>query len=126
MMERNDYINKVAEQNSFSVPDGYFERFVPELMDKLPQRAFVTELRPRRRLMKIRIVACAACILAGAVSALFYFNRTSLSGHTHVTGAGSQYVSSVETEAYDDAVADYAMIDNTDIYAYLSEGVSEY
>lgn len=124
MMNKEEYIKgKMGKTNPFRVPEGYFDDFASQLMDNLPQR----ELRaiPVRRNLMMRtlrpVLYAAACLCIAIFSVTVYF--TKISGDNEVkTGnnVAAVHTNNVAAETYDEAVADYVMIDNADIYAYLS------
>lgn len=112
------FINdKFGKQQPFKVPEGYFENFAEQLMANLPEQknASVVEMKSSS-IKKLRPLAVAAASIAIAVSAItIYF-------HNHesqpATIAHSQQMKSVNTSSFDQ-MADYAMMDNEDVYAAL-------
>ena len=46
MEEENRILKKVGTRNPFNVPEGYFEGFTQELMDKLPEKEFISYQEP--------------------------------------------------------------------------------
>lgn len=108
----------------FKVPEHYFEDFSSRLMARLPEQAAtpvipIREHRPVQRRGQLMAVAAAfAGLIVGGAAVWFSSDETSQSvAHTAP-------VENVPTEsAYGgsfDELADYAMLDNEDIYAYVS------
>ena len=96
--------NKVGQGNPFKVPEGYFEQLTSQVMNQLPEK-------------KGRWLYAAACVAAIAVLGLtFMFNNRQAVEQQSLTAS----VSAVERDYMDEA-ADYALIDNAEIYACLSE-----
>lgn len=123
MMERDRQgMGKMPTGYPFRVPEGYFDGFASQVMDRLPERTPV-ELKAvggtRHRLWAW--IAAAACVCVGIFSTAMYFAKTDSASHS---GAGNEAIAHSATSVYDtdeDAFADYVMIDNADIYAYLTD-----
>lgn len=131
MENEEKYIReKAGRENHFRVPEGYFEQLTERVMSQLPEHAKVTPLsepakmaamsEPQRKSHKVKFrlwYYAAACIAAIAVMGITY--------QYHQEGADEQpVVAAVETNtenSYIDEVADYAMLDNSEIYAYLAD-----
>ena len=89
-----------GQQNPFRVPEGYFENFNERLLARLPQQQ-----QPRKvvRLMpRVWRYAAAIVVVLGVGSALYLNHKTA-------------------QEEYYNQVLDYAMVDNMEIAAYLTE-----
>jgi hypothetical protein len=125
-MEREEeYIHsKFGKQQPFRVPEGYFDQFANQLMQQLPEReepsAKVVRMRPRFRWQRLASVAAAACL--GVVlynvanRSLSSSSEQQLAAQVATLQAGQSAVSQSEF----DQMADYAMIDVGDMYAYVS------
>lgn len=122
MIKEEKYlVDRFGKKQPFSVPEGYFDQFASQFMENLPEReeeAVVVRLDSHSRWSTIRrwsVAACLAIALAGA--GMWAFQGES----PKATGAAdaSQFASSNYNTAIDQA-ADYAMMDNGDIYAYVS------
>lgn len=123
---------KFGQQNHFQVPEGYFDKFMTDIMQQLPEQettAIEVKLsdtkkawiRPMRRLA---IAASFAALLFGA--ATFYksgsqSNQASSDMQTAKMEKVADSQSAENDEYYIDEMANYAMLDNSDIYAYLIE-----
>ncbi|MCR5130125.1 MAG: hypothetical protein K6C10_01520 [Prevotella sp.] len=113
--EEKFLIENFGKQNHFRVPEGYFDDFADKLMASLPEReeqqAKVVEMKPKRKFVRYAVAAAFAVLIAGVG---VQFARNSQDNAEPVKMAATQYESPV------DQMADYVMIDNGDIYAYVS------
>ena len=123
---------KFGQQNHFQVPEGYFDKFMTDIMEQLPEQETTAVevklsdtkkawIRPMRRLA---IAASFAALLFGA--ATFYksgsqSNQASSEIQTAKMEKVADSQSAENDEYYIDEMANYAMLDNSDIYAYLIE-----
>lgn len=123
MMNEEQYIkSRLGEKNPFRVPDGYFDSFATELMQKLPEQTQSEQIQPEKqkpsRLVTLRPwLYAAACLFVALFTATIFFVAPDDS---------SQQVATTTTatdDTYVDDAADYLMADNIDIYACLA---SEY
>ena len=98
-----------GRQNPFRVPEGYFEGFNERLFARLPQTKQAKVVSLRRNLWRY---AAAIVVVLGVGSAL-YWNR----------GIAPTLALSEEAaqEQYFNDALDYAMVDNMEIAAYLTE-----
>lgn len=110
---------RMGEGNPFKVPEGYFDHFATQLMDRLPAEdatpmpaqpsAIVRHLRP--------LLYAAASVVLVFISATVYFNGPDSQNAEHSVAVAT--MGEVSDDAYIDEAADYAMVDNYDIYACL-------
>ena len=109
MMNEEKYLEeRLSKKNPFQVPEGYFDSFTEQVMRQIPERQQGT----RRMLLRPWMYA-AACLVAIVFSVALYFSK--------IAPDAPELPQVVVTESYIDEAADYAMIDNTDIYACLAE-----
>lgn len=104
MIEEEKHLREtVGTRNAFRVPEGYFEQFTAQVMEQLPeqQKARTTMLRPW-------LYAAACTVVAMVMGVTYYWHQNT----TDDMMADSNYY---------EEVADYAMIDNIDIYACLAD-----
>lgn len=122
MMKDEEFIrSRAGSRNPFRVPEGYFEGFASQVMDRLPDREpRVIPLR-RQRLRALRPLLYAAACVCVAVFCLTAYLMTDGSSEASDGDmmASSQY-QNTSFSTYEDDILDCAMMDNTDIYAYLS------
>lgn len=108
---------KEKKQNCFSVPDGYFEQLVPEIMQHIPQQPVKRRIRfelPAR----VAVAACLVGVVMG-LSSYVYFHNKQIDLSKQVQASGMNMENNAQY-SYQDAVMDYAMMDNTDIYACIT------
>ena len=107
MENEEKYIReKVGQKNPFTVPEGYFDQLTSQVMSQLPER------RQKSRVVQLRKwFYAAACVAALVVTAVTF--------HFHEVDAPQQQMA--VSESYIDEAADYAMLDNMDIYQLLVE-----
>lgn len=101
MIQEEQYLEEaIGRKDGFRVPEGYFNQLTASVMSQLPER------KARTKVLYSWLYA-AACIIAVAVmSVTYYMHQQSTDDMT----ADSNY--------YEEA-ADYAMLDNMDIYACM-------
>lgn len=130
MINEEEYLNsRMGKRNPFTVPEGYFEQLTQQVMDKIPQAA-TTEMKPARKPAKVAVMKrlrpwlyAAACICIGVFIAAIAFNNRS---ETAANQPAAQQIAANEptdynyySDTYINEEADYAMIDNQEIYACL-------
>jgi len=116
-MEEEKYVReKLGQKNPFCVPDGYFEQLTLNVMSQLPEeKATVVEMPKRRRWLR-PLVAAAACAAVMMVGVTAWQHRSDAQQTEQQT-----VVAQTQSDDYFDHLADYAMVDNEDIYASLME-----
>lgn len=120
MKEEGFIKEKVGTKNPFRVPDGYFDDFASQMIWKLPQReAHIIPMRSSRKWMLRPIFYAAACICVAVLCLAAYFTKMPSQTDSYGNDLAATH-SYKPAYTYDDEVLDYAMIDNSDIYAYLS------
>lgn len=144
-MEHNDelYLKQtVGNRNPFRVPEGYFEQFAEQVMQQLPdreqpvaqQQPLHATLRPsgqrsslsraRRVQMRPWFYAAACTALALMLGVSYYFMQpqtTSVDPAPIAAAPAASATYAASDNSYIDDMADYVMLDNTEIYACLSE-----
>ena len=103
------YLNeKIGRATPFRVPEGYFDQLTSQVMNQLPDRpvkALTASLRPI-------LYAAASVFVAMIIGVTTYFQLQKTDDQELSASLDSSYI--------DDAV-DYAMLDNLEIYACLTE-----
>ena len=122
-MEQEEKIlmEQFGRQNPFRVPEGYFDSLTERVMTQLPERVVKqqTERKPKSRLVALRPwLYAAACFAAVAVLGLTYHFRQA---ETTQQVAATEITAPAPDNSYVDDAADYAMLDNVEIYAYLAD-----
>ncbi len=118
-MEETKFRNQVCKDSPFRVPDGYFARLQEDIMAKLPEQQVARKIKLAPRygfIRKAMAVAASVCLLVVGVSAYMFH-----AGMESSLVADSSFDDMSELLYATDEVSDYIMLDNEDIYAYLSE-----
>ena len=122
MIKEEKYlVDRFGKKQPFSVPEGYFDQFASQFMEQLPEReeeAVVVRLDSHSRWSTIRRWSVAACLAVALAGVGMWAFQGESSKATSAADAG-QFAASNYNTAIDQA-ADYAMMDNGDIYAYVS------
>ena len=131
-MEHNDELylkQRVGNRNPFRVPEGYFEQLTEQVMNNLPEVAreepiapVVSQTRARKIQLRSWLYAAACSVVALAMGVSYYFMQSSASSTDAAPMASvTPAAYTAPDNSYIDDAADYAMLDNAEIYAYLSE-----
>lgn len=110
-------IERVGKENPFKVPAGYFDQLTSRVMSQLPEQTVILlpERKPVSRLVSLRPwLYAAACFVAVVVMGVTLYS------YQNVATDQQMAVATVESNYMDDA-ADYAMLDNAEIYACLAD-----
>ena len=108
---------KEKKQNCFSVPDDYFEQLVPEIMQHITQQPVKRRIRFALP-VRVAVAACLVGVVMG-LSSYVYFHNKQIDLSKQVLASGMNMENNAQY-SYQDAVIDYAMMDNTDIYACIT------
>lgn len=109
----------------FRVPDGYFESLAGRVMEQIPASAPATDDTEREAVAVVgsarrgtlrRLCVAAAILCAVILSGVVLFNKSFAPAH-QPTMAETMKTETAEDNI--DLAADYAMMDNHDIYACL-------
>ena len=108
--------------NPFSVPEGYFDNLAQRMIDNLPAhevRMIPTEekKKSRNRLFQWARYGAAAAVVAAVCMAGMHFINNEPTAQTQVAASTT---ASYSTDENIDAMADYIMADDQDLYAYIS------
>lgn len=121
-MNEEIYIQeKVGKRNPFRVPDGYFDGLAAQIMQSLPEQ------QPKRRAKSVFMrpvfyAAASVCALLVAGAAWMWHPSSEASSAGPVQASVVSQPQQQDTgEGYFDEAADYMMLDNHEIYAYLAE-----
>jgi len=113
-MSEEDIIKTItgSKRNPFSTPEGYFDTLADSILSQLPDN----QRKPKTVHLRPWLWAAAFAGMA-IVSTTLYLNRQTDSAEAKETLLAS-YNDATPDSYFDDA-ADYAMVDNQDIYASL-------
>lgn len=123
MIAEEKYLeDKYGKKQPFKVPNGYFDSFAENLMDKLPEQqpVMTPHISMWRKWRKLRLtVAVAASVCAVMFSVMTFMHNTK---PTHSPLASNHTTKTVTNDSYNtlDVAADYTMLDNDDIYVLVS------
>ena len=106
--------NRMGKKNPFTVPEGYFSQLAGNIMAQLPEKQQPTIFRRLRPWLY-----AAACICVAVFSVTLYLNSEKSSPEQQPVAAIEQQIDNYYNDYYMDEEADYAMVDNQEIYAYL-------
>ncbi len=118
MTEEQQIIERFGKQNPFTVPDGYFEEISSKIISELPARQEPAQVRS----MVFRRYAVAASIAAVIIGGAAWFvqpRQNVAVRHAAQTAVAAN--NSTSNEVFIDQMADYALLDNQDIYSYLAD-----
>lgn len=116
---------KYGRRNPYKVPEGYFKQFEESFMDNLRTHERQQQKRKNKRAKVVRLflrpVACAVCIALIVLSGFLFFHENVTDGQCEADNISKSYSASVHVSDYTiDDISDYAMLDNDDIYSYVS------
>ena len=123
-MNEEEYIsNQLGKRNPFTTPEGYFEQLTERVMSRLPEDVApaAEEIPITRRqgtLRRLRPWLYAACLCGVIAGGALYVNRSSAPAQPQQEVA---IATNSEADTYVDDAANYAMVDNQDIYVYLAD-----
>ena len=110
--ERDDIEFKMGNNNPFSTPEGYFEHLTDRVMSKLP------DTKPEEKPAVIRYLR--PLLYAAVFTGVIVLSATFLMKDDQEQETQQMASAPIDSgDAYFDDAADYAMVDNQDIYAYL-------
>ncbi len=126
MKEEDEIRRKCGTKNPFSVPEGYFEDFTQQLMEKLPERTpsvpVTTKVTPWQRVKPWLYLAAMFCGLMFGFRYLVgnpeQTNSTALSDNE----LKQQYS---ESDEYIESILNNSMMDDYTIYCYLTEAETD-
>src|SRR5574344_1664728 len=124
MKEENELLNKVGKENPFKVPDGYFDNFTTQLMDKLPEKPEAIEVQSVTTWMKMRPYVYMAAMFIGAVlmiKAIHFIQSDKIEKAQKETAATEV----AQENKYIDETVKNSQLDGYQLYTFLSEANEE-
>ena len=128
-MESTNHLQKeYGTQRPFTVPENYFSELSSRVMAQIPaeeQKETVVTVKPRRAKVRYLRPLAAAAMTIGVVliGFLAYHEFDGGQGNGSLEGnrlaQGTQELSASSADDFDQ-LADYFMIDESDMYAYLA------
>lgn len=122
MKEEDELVRKYGTSNPFTVPDGYFENFSKELMDKLPEKkqpAFTQE-RPTVWL-QIKPWIYMAAMFCGLMFSIRVVVGPPKQDTPVFTAAETEQFS----DEYIETILEHSMMDDYTLYQYLTDANSD-
>ena len=115
-MREDNLKKRLGTENPFRVPEGYFEHFTSELMDRLPEKEKVEAPRKPTAWEKVRPLLYMAAMFVGAMLLIRVAS-------TYYTPAGSlDQEEELEAEMeYINMAMENSMLDDYSLYVYLTE-----
>ena len=117
-------LEKFGKETPFKVPDGFFDDFTKDLMAKLPERQEDASKKKRSAaiIRRMSVIITSAAVFVGVcILAVSYLVQkpeqpvvAKQAKDNHIENINNAYNSI-------DEAAEYTMLDNEDIYAYVSE-----
>jgi hypothetical protein len=125
LKNKNHILDRIGKENPFTVPEGYFDNLTERVMEKLPEestnRISFGKISNNKRFFHW-CSAIAACTIA-----ILCFRQITLepneANNMLLSNTENSYfddMSYYDDEEYQNDVITYAMLDNQDIYNYLS------
>ncbi|WP_303011890.1 hypothetical protein [uncultured Bacteroides sp.] len=126
MKEEDILLKKLGKENSFKVPEGYFENFTSEVMKKLPEKEKVSFEEERvSTWTRLKPLLYLAAMFVGAALII----RVASSDHKPVPADEVAVKDAADTEIVSDELLDIAldraMMDDYSLYVYLSDASVE-
>lgn len=123
MIAEEKYLeDKYGKKQPFKVPNGYFNSFAENLMDKLPEQqpAMTPHISMWRKWRKLRLTVAVAASVCAVMFSVMTFMHDTKPAHSQL--ANNHTTKTVTSDSYNtlDVAADYTMLDNDDIYALVS------
>lgn len=117
--------SRYGTQSPFRVPEGYFDELASRVMASVPelqsesasQGARIVPMWRRAVVRKVAVIAGVVLLLGGASIGIGTSLSSRQAGKSVASGGWASVMHS-EDNSFDEA-ADYAMLDNQDIYASL-------
>ena len=125
MKEEDILLKKLGKEESFKVPDGYFENLTSEVMNKLPEKEKVVfKEEPVSTWTRLKPLLYMAAMFVGAALII----RVASSDRKSVADidvAATEIETEVVSDEMIDMALDRAMWDDYSLYVYLSDASVE-
>lgn len=120
--EETDLLKRCGTENPFTVPEGYFEHFTEQLMEKLPER----EIQPAPRLTlwtRVKPWVYMAAMFCGLMLSVRMFVGEK---KTQSPAAVPEMTDFSEVpDEYIDPIVNQTMMDDYTLYQYLTDADTE-
>lgn len=110
--------NQFGAENHFQVPEGYFDNLAASVMQHIPDgQAKIVKMQTPAWRRHIVAISAAAASVAAAVCLVFVLESNPAHSPSHLA---AQHTTMQQDNSNIDAMVNYTMIDNDDMYAYMS------
>ncbi len=116
MKEEDKLLEKFGRKNPFNVPEGYFENFTNELMDKLPEKEDVPELKITTW-QRIKPWIYMTAMFCG----LMFSFKVLTGNHEKDNSNSSENSLSLFSDAELEIIIDNSMVDDYTLYTYITD-----
>lgn len=120
--EETDLLKRCGTENPFTVPEGYFERFTEQLMEKLPER----EAQPASKLTlwtRVKPWVYMAAMFCGLMLSVRMFVGEKRSQSPAATSETTDFTE--VPDEYIDPIVNQTMMDDYTLYQYLTDADTE-
>ncbi|HJH63962.1 MAG TPA: hypothetical protein OIM59_04880 [Bacteroides mediterraneensis] len=120
--EETDLLKRCGTENPFTVPEGYFERFTEQLMEKLPER----EAQPAPKLTlwtRVKPWVYMAAMFCGLMLSVRMFVGEKQSQSPAATSEMTDFTE--VPDEYIDPIVNQTMMDDYTLYQYLTDADTE-
>lgn len=120
--EETDLLKRCGTENPFTVPEGYFERFTEQLMEKLPER----EAQPAPKLTlwtRVKPWVYMAAMFCGLMLSVRMFVGEKQSQSPAVASETTDFTE--VPDEYIDPIVNQTMMDDYTLYQYLTDANTE-
>ncbi len=120
--EETDLLKRCGTENPFTVPEGYFERFTEQLMEKLPER----EAQPAPKLTlwtRVKPWVYMAAMFCGLMLSVRMFVGEKQSQSSAATSETTDFTE--VPDEYIDPIVNQTMMDDYTLYQYLTDADTE-
>ena len=110
--------NQFGAENHFQVPEGYFDNLAASVMQHIPDdQAQIVKMQTPAWRRHIVAISAAAASVAAAVCLVFVLESNPAHSPSHLA---AQHTTMQQDNSNIDAMVNYTMLDNDDMYAYMS------
>lgn len=109
---------KFGRKMPFKVPQGYFEQLEKAVTQNIAKASTTPKTAMIRRLRPLRWAACIAVIATGV--AIYLSRGSSMADNENITAKTENNAAQQHYDYTMEEVSDFAMLDNEDLYSYLS------
>ena len=118
MKEEDELLRRCGTKPPFTVPEGYFENFAKELMDKLPEKDTATAM-PNTPTMWERIKPWV--YMAAMFCGLMFSIRVVVGPQQKEAPLFSTAETEEFSDEYMESILDHSMMDDYTLYQYLTD-----